>query len=228
MTPNAKGLPMLTIITLNWARPDCVLANLQRYASYGIVDRVICFNNGPPLRCPSDLLRKCVLVEASTNMGVYPRLAIASLAETEALFHTDDDLWVPEATLEMLFESWRRAPSSCHGLYGRVAYPAYEARNVFGQVEVVLTRAVVCSRRVNNAALSATPLFDDIVGVPRGNGEDIILSFAAMALSRLLNVSYCLPAVDYPVPESTAIHLRWGNHVCHRRRIVARCRQVFR
>ena len=218
---------MLTVVTLNWARPGYLLRNLHQYGSYGIVDRVICFNNGPPLCRASDLPRKCVLIEASTNMGVYPRLAVASLAESEAILHTDDDIWVPEPTLKTLLDSWRQAPSSCHGLYGRVVRPVYEARDVFGPVEVVITRAVVCSRRVNNAALSATPLFDDIVGVPRGNGEDIILSFAAIKLSRLMNFAYRLPAEDYPVPANTQIHRTWPGHLHHRQRVVARCRQVF-
>ena len=40
---------MLTVVTLNWARPGYLLRNLHQYGSYGIVDRVICFNNGPPL-----------------------------------------------------------------------------------------------------------------------------------------------------------------------------------
>jgi Glycosyl transferase family 64 domain len=218
---------MLTVVTLNWARPGCLLRNLHLYGSYGIVDRVICFNNGPPLCRASDLPRKCVLIEASTDMGLYPRLAVASLARSEAILHTDDDIWVPESTLEALLASWRQAPSSCHGLYGRAVRPDYEPRDVFGPVEVVLTRAVVCSRRVNNAALSATPLFDDIVGVPHGNGEDIILSFAAITLSRSLNVAYRLPSEDYPVPADTAIHRRWPGHLSHRQRVVARCRQVF-
>jgi hypothetical protein len=217
---------MLTVVTLNWARPDYLVRNLYRYASYGIVGQVLCFNNGPALKV-GKLPRKCVLVEASENMGLYPRFALASLARTEAIFHTDDDICVPETTLDTLLGYWRHAPGNCHGLYGRVARPKYQLGDVFGPVEIVLTRAVLCSRRVNNAALSWTPLFDDIVGVPHGNGEDIILSFAAMAMSRSLNFAYPLGAEDHPVDADTAIHRRWSGHVKHRQQIVCRCRKVF-
>jgi hypothetical protein len=217
---------LLTVVTLNWARPDYLVKNLRRYASYRIVDQVLCFNNGPALKM-AKVPRKCILVEASEDMGLYPRFAIASLARTEAIFHTDDDICVPETTLEILLASWRHAPGSCHGLHGRVARPKYQLGDVFGPVEIVLTRALLCGRRVNNAALSSTPLFGDLLGVPRGNGEDIILSFAAMSMSRSLNFAYDLDAEDHPVDAATAIHRRWPDHLKHRQRMVRRCRQVF-
>jgi hypothetical protein len=86
---------------------------------------------------------------------------------------------------------------------------------------------VLCSRQVNNTALSSTPLFDDIVGVPHGNGEDIILSFAAMAMSRSLNFAYPLHAEHYPNADAAAIHRRWAGHIEHRQQVVRRCRKVF-
>lgn len=218
---------MITIVMLNWARPDCALMNISRYAVYGIVERIICFNNGPSLNMGRNRPKKCILVEASEDMGLYPRFAMAALARTEAIFHTDDDLAVPEATLQTLYSYWLQAPHSCHGLYGRPARPHYRQSNIFGPVEVVLTRAMLCSRHANNAALAGTHLFEDLPGVPRGNGEDIILSFASMAITRRYNAAYKLPAKDYPVSPSTAIHRRWPDHLKHRQRVVARCRSVF-
>jgi hypothetical protein len=173
------------------------------------------------------MLRKCVLVEASRDLGLYSRFAAASLSPTEAIFHTDDDLAVPEATLTALYRRWDGARLSCHGLFGRVAFPSYRYGNVFGPVEVVLTRAVVCSRRVNKVALAATEYFTDLQSVPKGNGEDIILSFASMSLSRRPNVAYSLPMTNYPDQAALAIHRRWPGHLRHRRRVVRRCRQVF-
>lgn len=166
-------------------------------------------------------------MEASKNLGVYARLAAASLATTDVVFHTDDDLIVPEYTLLALFSYWSRAKSSCHGLFGRVAYPTYKLGNVLGPVEVLLTRALMCSRRVNNIALSATDLFDDLKGKPRGNGEDIILSFAGMAASKHLNFAYPLPAKNHGGEDHFAIHRSWPDHLEHRRRVVSRCRRVF-
>jgi hypothetical protein len=219
---------MITVVMLNWARPEYTISNIHRYATYGIVNRILCFNNGSPLdRSKIAPTNKCVLIEASENMGLYARFAVASLATTDAIFHTDDDIGVPEGTLNALYAYWLRAPLSCHGLYGRPARPAYQQSHAFGPVEIVLTRALLCSRQVNNAALSATHLFDDLLGVPHGNGEDIILSFTSMALSRVFNAAYHLPAENYPVHPATEIHRRWPDHLKHRQRVVARCRKVF-
>jgi len=176
---------------------------------------------------PAGIPPKCVLIQASTNLGVYTRFAAASLARTDAVFHTDDDIVVPESTLEILFQAWRAAPNSCHGLFGRAVRPVYQRPTIFGPVEVLLTRAVVCSRRVNNYALSMTPLFEDLRSVPHGNGEDIILSFAAMASSRSLNFAHRLEYRDYEDEATHAIHRNWPHHYEHRQKVVDRCRQVF-
>jgi hypothetical protein len=218
---------MITVVMLNWARPAYAMINIQRYSSCRIVKQVLCFNNGARLTHSGRLPAKCVLVEASKDLGLYSRLAVASLASTEAIFHTDEDLFVPETTLTELHYRWSRAKLSCHGLFGRVAYPSYKLGNIFGAVEVVLTRALMCSRRVNNIALSATDLFNDLPARPRGNGEDIILSFASMAVSRSPNFAYRLPVENYRDDDRLAIHRRWPDHLQHRKCVVSRCRNVF-
>jgi hypothetical protein len=218
---------MITIVTLNWMRPSNIINNLYQYSSYRRVSQVICFNNGPPLGRCAKIPVKCVLIEASTDLGVYTRLAAASLARTNAVFHTDDDILIPEETLEVLFRAWIAAPHSCHGLFGRAVRPVYQKSDIFGPVEVVLTRALICSRQVNDWALSATHLFEHLPSVPHGNGEDIILSFAAMALSRSLNYAHRLQYKDYENEGAHGIHRRWLHHYEHRRRVVDRCRQVF-
>lgn len=217
---------MITVVMLNWARPHSAMKNLRAYSSYSIVKSVMCFNNGAPLQRAS-LSRKVVMIESSENLGVYPRMAVASLATTDAIFHTDDDLLLPESSLAALYAYWSASQRNCHGLYGRTAYPTYRFGNVYGAVEVLLTRALLCSRRINNFALSAIDRFEDLRGKPRGNGEDIILSFAGMADSRALNVAYPLPARNLGGNDSVAIHKSWSGHLNHRHRVVARCRRVF-
>ncbi len=218
---------MLTIVTLNWARSACTVRNLETYSTYAAVDQIICFNNGPKLNFTPHLPAKCLLVEASNNVGVTARMAMGALAATPAILHTDDDLLLPESTIYRLLNCWQAAPSSCHGIFGRRAHPRYVAGNVFGPVEVVLTRALLCSTEVNNLALSASARFDDLGGVPRGNGEDIILSFAAMSLSGSLNHAHPMPVFNYANQDAVAIHQTWSRHFEHRERVVNRCRQIF-
>jgi hypothetical protein len=216
---------MLTIVMLNWRRPANVIKNIVQYATYGTVERILCFNNGAPLQ--AELPKKCIVLQASQDLGLWSRFAAGALACTDAVLHTDDDLWLPESTLDTLFAHWKQAPDRCHGLFGRKAQPQYEARNAFGSVEIVLTRAMICSRRLNNLAMAASELFEDLSPQPRGNGEDIVLSFAAMATSGRANRAWCLPFVDYPNTDAHAIHRRWGGHLDHRRLVTARCWELM-
>ena len=123
---------MLTIVTLNWARPACTKHNLEAYAAYAGVDQVICFNNGPRLEFTPRLPKRCLLVEASANVGVTARMAMGALAATPAILHVDDDLLLPESTIYRLLNCWQSAPMSCHGIFGRRAHPRYTPGNVFG------------------------------------------------------------------------------------------------
>jgi hypothetical protein len=218
---------MLTIVTLNWARPGCTIRNLEAYSTYTAVNQIICFNNGPRLKFTPRLPPKCLLVEASENVGVSVRMAMGALAATPAILHTDDDLLLPESTIYRLLNCWQSAPLSCHGIFGRRAYPRYVPGNIFGAVEVVLTRALMCSPDVNNRALSHSSRFEDLGGVPRGNGEDIMLSFAAMSLSGTLNFAHQLPVYNYENQDAVAIHQTWSGHFAHRQRVVEHCRQIF-
>lgn len=225
---------MLTVVMLNWRRPHNVLQNLRHYAAFNIVHRVICFNNGPRLRYHGRLPDNVVVIEASQDLGLYSRLATGALATTSAVFHTDDDLLVPESSLMALYDRWCEEPNSCHGLHGRNAVTEYDPKNQFGRVDIVLTRALICSRAVNDVALAATPYFADLGSVPVGNGEDIILSFAASFLSGVRNAAYDLSYVEQPDRNDdaagvavVAIHKRWPGHLQHRTNVVVRCRNVF-
>lgn len=224
-----SGAELITVVMLNWARPALALRNMHAYAAYRAVSQVLCFNNGPRLDVGEGLPAKCVLIEASQDLGLFSRLTTGALARTDAIFHTDDDILVPEETLETIYGHWRQAPSQCHGVYGRSLANGYRPVDAFGPVEIVLTRALMCSRRLNNAALAATARFDDIPGVPHGNGEDIILSFVAMARSGQINHAHELPVVNDPAGwlGETGIHRRWPGHLAHRRQIVARCSEIF-
>lgn len=225
---------MITVVILNWMRPARVLENIAAYAQHPLVAQVICFNNGAALTLPAALAETATLISASKDLGLYSRFAAASLARTEAIFHTDDDLIVPPETLTKLHEAWRAAPDSCHGLQGRDVSNGYLAAERWGRVEMVLTRAVMCSRAVNNRALDNSRLFDDLAGQPHGNGEDIILSFSAMQVSRELNYAHQWDYEDYadchgetPGPDAIGINKRWAGHYPHRERIVARCRELW-
>jgi hypothetical protein len=229
-----KAQPLITIVLLNWLRPKFAISNIEHYARYPLVHSILCFDNAGTLKGQT-LPEKCILIESSRDLGLYSRFAAGALAKTDAIFHKDDYLYLPEDSLELLFDAWTKAPQSCHGIFGRDVAKRYTGTRAYGRVEVLLTRAVICGRGVNNHALSNTIFFEDLRGQPDGNGEDIILSFAAMELAGELNYAHNLPVIEHSDgwreragPNSRPIHLRWPDHHAHRTQVVERARKLLR
>ena len=159
--------------------------------------------------------------------------AAASLARNDCILHVDDDLLIPRDTIEALHRHWLLNPRRCYGLHGRAGHAAYDMHNLHGAVEVILTRCLMTSREICSKALSHVHAVDDPTSIPRGNGEDIILSFTAMMYSGHLNLALPLPYTeldednDESTSGSTSVHRRWSNHIQHRSEILRRCRAYF-
>lgn len=224
---------MITLVMLHWARPAHVIELLSRYSRYRAVSEVILFANSPPPLL-ADVRPAPTVIHSNRDLGLYTRFAAAALAANACVLLVDDDLAVPEETVEHLLDRWRRDPAVCHGLFGRDVSRGYEPRDTFGEVEVLLTRCVMTGRDVCIHALQHVHAFDDMPCEPQGNGEDIVLSFSAMARSGRRNRAYPLSFEEMPdcVPAQTgrkevAINRRWPGHFEHRARLVERCRRHF-
>jgi len=80
-----------------WARPANTLLNIHRYASY-LWSAGSLLQQWSVVKHANTLPEKCVLIEASSDLGLYSRFAAGSLARTEAIFHADDDIGIPETS----------------------------------------------------------------------------------------------------------------------------------
>ncbi len=224
---------MITLIILNWRRPRNMEHLIARYRAYGCISEImIVCNGGSPFTLPAGS-KSPVTIRCSTDLGLFTRFAAAALAQNPCVLHVDDDLQIPRTTIEELYRQWVRDPDCCHGLHGRAGHGAYDMSNIHGKVPVVLTRCLMTSRTTSARALSHAHAIDIPTAVPRGNGEDIILSFTAMMYSGRLNRAFPLPYTeleedaDDGVAETTSIHRRWSGHVAHRTEILRRCRAYF-
>lgn len=224
---------MISLVMLHWARPAYVTELLTKYSRYQKVSEVLLFANSPP-PCLAAVHPAPTVIHATRDLGLYSRFAAAALASNPCILLVDDDLFVPEATLNSLFDYWSADAAVCHALQGRDVSDGYAPRDAFGQVEVVLTRCLMASRSLCIAALQHAHAFDDLHPEPQGNGEDILLSFTAMAESGRRNVAYRLPFENLPGygevehnANTVAIHKRWPHHFDHRERLIERCRRHF-
>ncbi len=223
---------MLSLIMLSWERVENVINNIRQYSTYKIIDEIIVFNNNYKYRLPNLNSDKVIVIESSKDIGLFTRFVAAGIASNECIMHCDDDLIVPEGTVNELYKQWNLNPMLCHGTQGRVINEEYNMKNVYGRVHIVLTRCMLTSRTNCLLALQFSVLFKDIICEPKGNGEDIILSFISISKSGELNICHKLPYNDFQEnfeegDKLIAISKRWEKHVEHRSNVVKRCRNLL-
>jgi hypothetical protein len=223
----------ISLIILNWKRAGNVINNINHYMSYRLVNEIILFNNNPDFDLKNIGNDKITVIESSKDLGLFPRYAAAGLARSSCILHCDDDLFLPEPTVNMLYAYWMRNQQICHGLEGRLVRHEYNTLNAIGEVQIVLTRCLMVSKYNCLSAFMISDQFNDLPGEPRGNGEDIILSYIAMYNSRRFNRTYKLSYYNYPDyinkndGTSDSIHRRFPFHVQHRTAVVKRCRKLL-
>lgn len=217
---------MISVVMLSWKREEGVRRICAALAGHPLVDEIIVWNNNPDLALFID---GATTINCSRDMGLYSRFAAASMARNECILYHDDDLLAGPGALEALYASWQKRPDVCHSLFGRRPGIGgqYNMQDARGPVEIVLTRFVLAPRAACLHAHTRTPRFRDLQGIPAGNGEDIILSYATMDLSRQLNQAYRWPFEDLGQDEGVSIHMRFARHEAHRTEVIKRCREVF-
>lgn len=219
---------MVSAVILNWKRPDGVREICKELNSYALIEEIIVWNNNPEINLSLEE-KKVRVINCSHDFGLFTRFAAASLAKHECILFHDDDVMGTESTLNELYQNWGRNPFSCHTMFGRNPKNGeYSLNSHYGQVQIVLTRYVMVHRKVAVHALTKIPEFADIPGVPVGNGEDIILSYAAIDYSGKLNRSYRMKMEDLDLEKEFAISRRFPGHIEHRSKIIQRCKMVFK
>lgn len=218
---------LITAVILNWKRSEGVEQICRQLNDFELISEIIVWNNNPEMQIHLDE-EKARVINCDDDFGLFTRFAAASLAKNECILFHDDDITAPESTLRFLYEKWRQSPDRCHTAFGRNPKNGeYSMNTQYGPVEITLTRYVMTHRCVAVHALSKTPQFADIPGVPVGNGEDIILSYASSEISGKLNIAYQTETKDLYEEDEHAINTRFPDHIAHRTRIIERCKEVF-
>ena len=140
--PSAVKEPLVTVVLLNWKRPENIGSILECLAGQTVPLQVFLWNNGPAtagLPAAEHPLVK-LSVSSSRNLGCFPRWQLATLADTEFVCSLDDDLALAdERVLEDAIEACRRdCPDGIVGFFGweHVDGKGYKAaRHVNGSKE---------------------------------------------------------------------------------------------
>jgi len=218
---------MITVVIMNWKRPDNVKQILVRLSEVDAVSQVLVWNNN--FQCaPSSFMThspKVTLIDSTRDMSLFTRFAAATLAANECILYHDDDVLLPRATIDSLFSAYSREPDRIHGLYGRRrSQPGnkYGVGTKRGPCPIILTTAMMAHRRYAAMALAMRehPVIGPILleGRPYGNGEDLVISYVAMKTSGQLNLAHELFVQKLSRPD--AICRRWPNHFNYRTRLM--------
>lgn len=211
-----------TAIMLNWDRPENVSRITEGWMQSPFIQKGVVFSNKPGL---PELPPIAVGISSTEDLGLTTRFMAGLLAETDVVFIQDDDLIVHDEALKALLEYHAADPEILHGIFGRRpkgdgSY-ARLVDKVEAEVEVVLTRALVCQKQhcVDFFVhLKDFPILRS--GNPKGNGEDIVFSFVTMANSGRLNRVHKLNVTE--LDSRSAIHHRPG-HIARRSTVMRHC-----
>ena len=136
-------------------------------------------------------VRKLQHIDAVTlnaDMGLAIRFHYCAGAPNEWVLIVDDDMEVHPAAISSMIHAMIDDPRRIVGHYGRQydmeAAPqrhGYDTRDIFGPVEVVLTKAMMLEKTVCRQFEQHMHIVDDLVPTskPKWNGEDIFVNLVA-------------------------------------------------
>jgi hypothetical protein len=106
---------------------------------------------------------------------------ICGLRAKNDLIIIDDDIYIEESELNKLVLEYTSNPNRIIGIFGRNISAGYQYRDVHDNVDIVLTKILICQRKLCSLFFACKPLIERIYikGEPYGNGEDIVFSFIA-------------------------------------------------
>lgn len=216
---------MLTGVMLNWKRQRNTQTILAGWQKSKTVKRAIVWNNNSGMRFRFPWAA-CSIVNTNRDMGLYTRFAAAALAMTDFVLIQDDDLQLPESTIQLLLNKAIQEPDVIHGIFGRrPKQDGTYAESLTGNcsVPIVLTRALVAHRSHVNRFFEAATYFEPLqreTQKPFGNGEDIIFSYSTIKYSGYPNRIHKCEVKE--LSANNAIHHRPG-HLNHRTKLMQAC-----
>ena len=179
---------MLSVVMLNYSRPsnikDFIIPSLQKY---NIIDEIIVSHGKRGAQFNSKDAKVTNLHhygKMNKEYGLALRFVSGAEARNKYVMIMDDDILPSEDTVKKLVEKIKKR-DGIYGLYGRYLDDdmKYKKTNAFGEVPIVLTRCLVCTRDMcqyflDNFREFETQKIKD--SKPYWNGEDILFSFLSI------------------------------------------------
>ena len=176
---------LFSLDILNWKRKKNVIFMVNNMVNFDFIDEVLISNGNKEHSVQkndfieSDKIKiydDCII---NNNYGLDLRYINALRAKNDNIIIMDDDINISENELNKLICEYKKDENRIVGTWGRNIRNGYNFQGCYNNVDVVLTKLLVCKKKLFNLFFICKPLIEDIykTGIPYGNGEDIFFSF---------------------------------------------------
>ena len=215
----------VSVVIMNWSRPENVKMFAERMVTYSSVEEVIIVMNNPATRFEMDH-EKVVTLDLrglERHWGVAVRFKACLLAESKWVLIIDDDMDMSEQGLQRMLEVKATEPDSLIAYYGRTIRMGqlYEVRE--GRHDIALTKALLLDFRFCEAFSRASHLMKDLSHEAKvtWNGEDIFMSLVAEAvMGQKAIILQPRPGDINELVDALGIHQTDPGHIAFRNRFL--------
>lgn len=190
---------MITLCMLNWNRPeilrDAILPTMARYA---MIDEIIVSHGREDTRFDFETPDARVVMrddwgEVNREYGIARRWLCWELARNETVLSLDDDLLLPETSVEFLWRGVCGRPGVMHGTVHMPGADSYMPREAGDAMSV--SGAYLAPRALGRACLERAGEAEDDVrdpfkAFPLWDGDDVFASLIARRISGRSNVAH--------------------------------------
>ena len=208
---------MFSLILLNYKRPQNVQKIVDAMKDFACINEII-ISNGDVANSINYIDEKVKIYDDYNDLnGVYSlelRFICGLRATNENIIIMDDDVYIVEDEFNKLVAEYHRNPNRIVGYFGRNIDKGYNGENAVGDVDIVLTRLLVCQKKLCSLFFICKPMIEHIYkkGEPYGNGEDIFFSFIGSIYYKRKHV--CLDNIRIVnLPQNDAISARKNHYV---------------
>lgn len=227
LRPRDFGAEKLSLIVMNWKRPQMVERLVAEYLQCPFIGDVVIWNNNWASTLRVAPLSRVKLIKCKVDAGLDSRWAASALADSEHLLICDDDVLLSPRALGFLFGKYLDRPKGIHGIRGRQCQDGYKTKDRLGEVDVVLTACLIVNRRYVEQYFHQIAFFDDLRGYGCGNGEDIVMNYVVQAAGGEKGMAYGIPFRDFDKLLVEHAVSRRAGHLAVRNEIVRRCIALF-
>jgi hypothetical protein len=209
---------MASLIILNIeSRKNNLLAILDQQHEYSIFEEIFVYTT-----YDVDLTKypKVNHIRSSKDLGLRMRWHLGSMSKSNDLFVQDDDLIVPEETVDALFCLYKQDTDKVYSLHGRkVALDgSYDPKLLAnGNCDFILTRFALFNKKVIPYVIHN----ESTIKIDK-NGEDILLSYTIRSVFNKYPVS--IPGLAYTQLEDTEALSDKNDFLKQRFEIINECR----